>query len=82
VCGPAASQEAFFDASGVRHLIDRALDGVNGSVFAYGQTGSGKTFSMSGVEERLVQHHPGAGGGGRGGMDAAAGVIPRAVRYM
>ena len=39
VCGPGTSQEAFFDSSGVRGLIDEALEGINCSVFAYGQVG-------------------------------------------
>ena len=29
-------------------LLERALEGYNGTVFAYGQTGSGKTYSMLG----------------------------------
>lgn len=102
VCGPGTSQEAFFDSSGVRGLIDEALEGINCSVFAYGQvgrgyalqlvaagpnaappahpmllqTGSGKTFSMSGLEERLAAHR------GFRTVDASAGIIPRAVRYL
>ncbi|KAF0754076.1 kinesin-related protein 4 isoform X1 [Aphis craccivora] len=32
----------------VRPIIDRGVQGFNGTVFAYGQTGSGKTFTMSG----------------------------------
>ena len=30
-------------------LLDKCIEGFNGTVFAYGQTGSGKTFSMQGV---------------------------------
>ena len=40
------------------------------------QTGSGKTFSMSGLEERLAAHR------GFRTVDASAGIIPRAVRYL
>ncbi|GMH83472.1 hypothetical protein TrVE_jg1056 [Triparma verrucosa] len=31
-------------------LLERALDGINGTIFAYGQTGSGKTWTMMGIE--------------------------------
>ncbi|XP_050443321.1 kinesin-related protein 4-like [Adelges cooleyi] len=32
----------------VKPIIDRGVQGFNGTVFAYGQTSSGKTFTMSG----------------------------------
>lgn len=32
----------------VRPIIDRGVQGFNGTVFAYGQTASGKTFTMTG----------------------------------
>lgn len=32
----------------VRPIIDRGVQGFNGTVFAYGQTASGKTYTMSG----------------------------------
>jgi centromeric protein E len=32
-------------------IIDKAMLGVNGSIFAYGQTGSGKTHTMYGIPE-------------------------------
>jgi hypothetical protein len=32
-------------------VVDKAMDGVNGTVFAYGQTAAGKTFSMFGTDE-------------------------------
>jgi len=31
-------------------MLDKCMEGFNGTVFAYGQTGSGKTFSMQGVQ--------------------------------
>lgn len=31
-------------------LLDKCIEGFNGTVFAYGQTGSGKTWSMQGVQ--------------------------------
>lgn len=32
----------------VRPVVDKCLEGYNGTVFAYGMTGSGKTYSMQG----------------------------------
>jgi centromeric protein E len=34
-----------------KSIIDKAMHGVNGSIFAYGQTGSGKTHTMYGIPE-------------------------------
>ena len=44
------AQEETFEKSGVKALLDSALDGFSATVFAYGQTGSGKTYTMVGVE--------------------------------
>ena len=65
-------QEATFDASGVKGLLDSALEGFSATVFAYGQTGSGKTYTMAGQDADAATYHP-------AGFD---GVIPRAVRYI
>ncbi|NWR79924.1 KIF12 protein, partial [Centropus unirufus] len=43
-----ASQEAVFEGSGVRQLVELALDGFSCTVFAFGQTGSGKTYTLMG----------------------------------
>ena len=31
-----------------RPIVDKVLQGYNGTIFAYGQTGTGKTYTMSG----------------------------------
>ena len=36
-------------------LLERALDGINGTIFAYGQTGSGKTWTMMGIGEHCEE---------------------------
>lgn len=41
------SQEEVFEYC-AKEILQKAIEGFNGTVFAYGQTGSGKTFSMSG----------------------------------
>lgn len=40
----------------VRPIVEKALQGVNQTVFAYGQTSAGKTFTMRGgpKEEGLI----------------------------
>uniref|UniRef100_T1IXE1 Kinesin-like protein n=1 Tax=Strigamia maritima TaxID=126957 RepID=T1IXE1_STRMM len=45
---PGSIQEDIFEHSGVKKLIDMALDGFSSTVFAYGQTGSGKTYTITG----------------------------------
>lgn len=48
--GPSASQAQLFEDL-AEPLVDKALQGFNGTIFAYGQTGSGKTYTMSGQDE-------------------------------
>ncbi|KFP01845.1 Kinesin-like KIF12, partial [Calypte anna] len=43
-----ASQEAVFEGSGMRQLVELAIDGFACTVFAFGQTGSGKTYTLMG----------------------------------
>jgi len=47
---------------------------VCSTVFAYGQTGSGKTYTMSGMEERIVD-------AGFENPDTD-GLIPRCIRFL
>ncbi|NXK28162.1 KIF12 protein, partial [Arenaria interpres] len=43
-----ASQEAVFEGSGMKQLVELAIDGFSCTVFAFGQTGSGKTYTLMG----------------------------------
>ncbi|XP_066835971.1 kinesin-like protein KIF12 isoform X2 [Anser cygnoides] len=43
-----ASQEAVFEGSRMRQLVELAIDGFSCTVFAFGQTGSGKTYTLMG----------------------------------
>ena len=45
---PEAGQEDVLAHSGVKRLIDMAIDGFSCTVFCYGQTGSGKTHTLTG----------------------------------
>ncbi len=61
------TQAECFNSSGVKTLLDSALEGFSATVFAYGQTGSGKTYTMAGKEMASV---------------TTDGIIPRSVRYI
>jgi kinesin family protein 6/9 len=56
------SQEEVFEYC-AREIIQKSIEGYNGTIFAYGQTGSGKTFTMSGSQNNYNYR----------------GVIPRAI---
>jgi hypothetical protein len=66
------NQAQFFDKSGVKNLITKAVEGFSVTMFAYGQTGAGKTHTMVG------------GGNTEGGKASTIqtndGIIPR--RYL
>ncbi|KAH3745474.1 Kinesin motor domain [Pelomyxa schiedti] len=66
--GPEATQSVVF--SHVAHLVRRAVEGYNATLFAYGQTASGKTHTMLGPGGTLSLH------------PAMMGVIPRSARLL
>merc|ERR1719253_1226833 len=45
-CDDSSSQEDIFTQA--EPIVDRVMEGYNGTIFCYGITGSGKTFTMSG----------------------------------
>ncbi|XP_050706745.1 uncharacterized protein LOC126991911 isoform X3 [Eriocheir sinensis] len=45
---PEATQEDVLAHSGVKRLLDMAIDGFSCTIFCYGQTGSGKTHTLTG----------------------------------
>ncbi|XP_030328790.1 LOW QUALITY PROTEIN: kinesin-like protein KIF12 [Strigops habroptila] len=51
-----ASQEAVFEGSGMRQLVELAIDGFSCTVFAFGQTGSGKTYTLMGPLAQSETH--------------------------
>ena len=73
---PSTTQEQVFESSGVKTLLNSALEGFSATVFAYGQTGSGKTYTMTGPGDEIdsMPRH-----GAPGNID---GIIPRAIRYI
>ncbi|CAK9812470.1 Kinesin-like protein KIF12 [Anthophora quadrimaculata] len=48
---PTASQEDILQFSGVKKLIEMAVEGFSCTAFCYGQTGSGKTHTLTGPPE-------------------------------
>eukprot|EP00894_Picocystis_sp_ML_P002772 jgi/Pico_ML_1/53289/g3861.t1 len=54
VLGAEATQQDVFQCV-AKPVVQRSLEGFNGTVFAYGQTGSGKTFTITGGPERRVE---------------------------
>ncbi|XP_065335163.1 kinesin-like protein KIF3A isoform X2 [Cloeon dipterum] len=47
VFGPDSKQFDIYNQT-ARPIIEKVLEGYNGTIFAYGQTGTGKTFTMEG----------------------------------
>jgi len=84
-CDGSTSQQEFFDRSGIKTMLNAALDGYAATVFAYGQTGSGKTYTMSGLDEKLDRK----GKGGHAPTDdditlisEESGLVPRSFQYL
>ena len=50
-------------------IIDKILEGYNGTIFAYGQTGTGKTFTMTGDTEDVFN-------------ESSKGIIPRSFETI
>lgn len=65
-----------FDESGVKHLVERAVEGYTATVFAYGQTGTGKSYTITGPEDLDF------GVSDPGQEYERWGLVPRALRYM
>ncbi|RNA28201.1 kinesin KIF12 [Brachionus plicatilis] len=74
VFDPNSNQDEVFNYSGIKRLIDMAIDGFVCTCFAYGQTGSGKTYTMVGpagayemnTQDRYLHF----------------GLIPRSINYL
>ncbi|XP_033230766.1 kinesin-like protein KIF12 [Belonocnema kinseyi] len=55
---PAASQEDILLYSGIKKLIEMAVEGFSCTVFCYGQTGSGKTHTLTGPPGLFKRMNP------------------------
>ena len=52
---PTATQEDILQFSGVKKLIEMAVEGFSCTAFCYGQTGSGKTHTLTGPPEMVSE---------------------------
>ncbi|CAO3682327.1 unnamed protein product [Umbelopsis ramanniana] len=69
VGSPETTQDQMFEWVGVP-IVNKCIQGYNGTIFAYGQTGSGKTYTMQGrssTSSANARHQ---------------GVIPRSLKYL
>ncbi|XP_043474477.1 kinesin-like protein KIF12 isoform X2 [Leptopilina heterotoma] len=55
---PAATQEDILLYSGIKKLIEMAVEGFSCTVFCYGQTGSGKTHTLTGPPGLFLKMNP------------------------
>lgn len=60
-----ATQQQIFDGV-IVEMIDKFLEGYNGTLFAYGQTASGKTYTIEGGARQFDER----------------GIIPRTISYI
>ncbi|KAI3387540.1 hypothetical protein SNEBB_006227 [Seison nebaliae] len=60
-----AGQEKVYDDV-VRDVVNKGLDGYNGTILCYGQTGTGKTYTMTGATENYRNR----------------GLIPRSLQHI
>lgn len=52
---PGASQADVVEYSGIKRIIEMAIEGFSCTAFCYGQTGSGKTHTLTGPPELVRQ---------------------------
>lgn len=53
---PGATQDDIVQYSGIKRLIEMAIEGFSCTAFCYGQTGSGKTHTLTGPPELVIFH--------------------------
>ncbi|KAI8870787.1 kinesin-domain-containing protein [Ramicandelaber brevisporus] len=70
---PDTTQDQVFEAVG-KSIVERCLEGYNGTIFAYGQTSSGKTYTIQGPGDSFHQ------AGSRNWE--LRGLIPRCLEYL
>ena len=60
-----ATQEEVYDEV-VNHMVEKFLEGYNGTIFAYGQTASGKTYTIEGSARSYAER----------------GIVPRTLSHI
>ena len=90
VCGSKVSQGQVFQRC-VVPLLDRFIEGYNGTILAYGQTGSGKTFTMGTATDSSApstssphhhQHHHHSHHSLSSEQAQTRGIVPRAAEWI
>ncbi|XP_056020727.1 kinesin-like protein KIF12 isoform X6 [Ostrea edulis] len=76
---PEATQEDVFENSGMKKLIDMALNGYACTALAFGQTGSGKTHTMTGPPQQLYDEEF---EGGKHPDPDMVGLMQRSFSYL
>ncbi|XP_050350779.1 kinesin-like protein KIF12 [Nymphalis io] len=71
---PAATQEDVLEYSGIKRLLEMAVEGFSCTAFCYGQTGSGKTHTLTGP--------PGLVESGASPYAAEHGLVVRSFVYL
>ncbi|XP_073956865.1 kinesin-like protein at 54D isoform X2 [Choristoneura fumiferana] len=71
---PAATQEDVLEYSGIKRLLEMAVEGFSCTAFCYGQTGSGKTHTLTGP--------PGLVERGASPYSADHGLVVRSFVYL
>lgn len=51
---PGASQNDVIQYSGIKRIIEMAIEGFSCTAFCYGQTGSGKTHTLTGPPDLVI----------------------------
>ncbi|GLV41877.1 Kinesin-like protein at 54D [Carabus blaptoides fortunei] len=70
---PAATQEDVLEYSGVKRLLEMAVEGFSCTAFCYGQTGSGKTHTLTGPPGLIDK---------RTGRSEDHGLVIRSFNYL
>lgn len=51
---PGATQNDVLEYSGIKRIIEMAIEGFSCTAFCYGQTGSGKTHTLTGPPDLVI----------------------------
>ncbi|XP_055384684.1 kinesin-like protein KIF12 isoform X2 [Condylostylus longicornis] len=71
---PGATQEDILEYSGIKKIVEMAVEGFSCTAFCYGQTGSGKTHTLTGPPELFI--------GKPDPADSRHGLIFRSFLYL
>ncbi|EDS29799.1 kinesin heavy chain [Culex quinquefasciatus] len=79
---PGATQDDVVEYSGVKRLIEMAIEGFSCTAFCYGQTGSGKTHTLTGPPELVSDERRGVFYGKPDPQHEYHGLVFRSFLYL